>query len=84
MKLGASFQLHGLVPRYQRKLNTPTVPEGTVVAPDRVKDELPDDAQLSGEPVAAAKGLQTNNPGWPGFSSGGFILAGSLYLTVTL
>lgn len=84
MKLGASFQLHGLMPRYQRKLNTPTVPEGTVVAPDRVKDELPDDAQLSGEPVAAAKGLQTNNPGWPGFSSGGFILAGSLYLTVTL
>ena len=71
LKLGGSFQLHGPLPRYQRKLPTPTLPDGTVVAPKRVKDELPDDAQLSGEPVAAAQGLQTNNPGWPGFSSGG-------------
>jgi hypothetical protein len=54
------------------------------LAPNRVKDELPDDAQISGEPVASAAGLQTNNPGWPGFTSGGWILGGTRTLTVAL
>jgi hypothetical protein len=82
--LGAQLQAHALLPRHQGKLPTPTGPDGKNLAPERVKDELPDDAQLSGEPVAAAQGLQTNNPGWPGFSSGGIILAGSAYLSLPL
>jgi hypothetical protein len=84
LKLGLQLQLHRLLPRYQRKLPTPTRPDGTIVNPELVKDELPDDAQLSGNPIAAAQGLQTNNPGWPGFASGGFILGGSIYLTLAL
>ena len=61
---------------------TPTRPDGKTIAPERVKDELPDDAQLAGEPVAAAEGLQTNNPGWPGFASGGWLLAATLHLEI--
>ena len=84
MKIGAQVQVQRMLPRYQRKLPTPTQPDGAVLAPERVKDELPDDAQLSGDPVPAAQGLQTNNPGWPGFASGGFILGAALNLTVAL
>lgn len=84
LKLGAQFHAHRLQPRYQAKLPTPTRPDGQNAAPERVKDELPDDAQLSGDPIPEAAGLQTNNPGWPGFSSGGWVLAASVSLTVAL
>lgn len=82
--IGAQLQLHRLLERHQTKLPTPTRADGTNLAPDRVKDEIPDDAQISGEPVANIGGLQTNNPGWPGFASGGWILGGTLTLTVAL
>jgi hypothetical protein len=81
-KLGAQFQLHRLLPRYQSKLRTPTQPDGKVVAPERVRDEVPDDAQVSGEPLAGAEGLQTNNPGWPGFASMGWLVGGTVYLSL--
>jgi len=84
MKLGLQLQVHRLQPRHQIKRPTPTRPDGIEQAPALVKDELPDDAQLSGEPIAAAHGLQTNNPGWPGFASGGWILGASLYLTIAM
>jgi hypothetical protein len=84
VSVGAQLQVHRLVPRYQSKLRTPTSPDGKNIAPERVKDELPDDAQKSGEPIAEAAGLQTNNPGWPGFASGGWITGGSLYVSVAL
>jgi hypothetical protein len=82
LSLGTQLQVHRLVPRHQAKLPTPTQADGAVLDPERVKDELPDDAQRSGDPVAAAAGLQTNNPGWPGFASGGWIVAASLHLSV--
>jgi long-chain fatty acid transport protein len=49
----------------------------------KIVDEVPDDARSSstGDPVAGAKGLQTNNPGWPGFGSDGWIYGGNLSLT---
>lgn len=84
MWIGAQFQAHYLLERHQTKLMTPTSPDGRNIAPELVKDELPDDAQISGEPVAGAEGLQTNNPGWPGFSSGGWILGGTVTFTVAL
>lgn len=84
MRVGAQLHLHRLVPRAQVKLPTPTRPDGVNIAPERVKDELPDDAQKSGDPVPGAQGLQTNNPGWPGFTSGGWISGGALYLSVAL
>jgi long-chain fatty acid transport protein len=81
MKVGAGLQLHRLLPRYQTKLRTPTRADGKNLAPERVKDEVPDDAQLAGEPLASAEGLQTNNPGWPGFGSTGWIVGATLYLS---
>jgi hypothetical protein len=82
MRAGAQLHIHRIVPRYQAKLPTPTRPDGANIGPERVKDEIPDDAQKSGEPVDGAAGLQTNNPGWPGFSSGGWIMGGAMYLSV--
>jgi long-subunit fatty acid transport protein len=82
--IGGQVQLHYLLERHQSKLPTPTRPDGANLAPDLVKDELPDDAQISGEPVASAEGLQTNNPGWPGYASGGWILGATVTFTVAL
>lgn len=84
LALGAQVQVNRLVPREQIKLPTPTQPNGAVIAPERVKDELPDDAQLGGDPLPSAAGLQTNNPGWPGFASGGWIVGASLYLSLAI
>ena len=62
------------VPRETRKLlgedNTACAPGVTVVC-----DEVPDDAG-DGDPRAA--GLQTGNPGFPGFSSGGLLFIAGL------
>jgi hypothetical protein len=82
MRFGVQAQMHHLLSRYQAKLATPTQPDGKVLAPELVRDELPDDAQISGDPVPSAPNLQTNNPGWPGFSSGGFMLGGTVYFAV--
>lgn len=81
--LGAQLQTHALLPRRHTKLTTPTSPDGDNIAPDLVKDEVPDDAQISGEPVQGIEGLQTNNPGWPGFESMGWISGGSIYSAVS-
>ena len=49
-----------------------------------IVDELPDDAVdgPTGTPVPGARGLQTNNPGWPGFASDGWILGGTASLAL--
>lgn len=48
---------------------------------DPVFDEFPDSVDVkSGLPIAAAEGLQTNNPGYPGFSSRGWMLGGGAWL----
>jgi long-chain fatty acid transport protein len=83
-RFGVNLQVHRLVPRHQLKLPTPPSADGTVTNPELVRDELPDNAQLGGQPVASAAGLQTNNPGWPGFASGGWVLGATLYLAMTL
>ncbi len=82
--VGLLLQAHRLLPRHQAKLPTPTSPSGDDLAPELVKDEIPDDAQLSGEPLEGAEGLQTNNPGWPGFGSEGWILGSALYVRVSI
>jgi hypothetical protein len=84
MHVGAQGQVHRLLPRQQAKLPTPTRPDGKNLAPELVKDEVPDDTQISGEPLANAAGLQTNNPGWPGFASEGWIFGATIYLAVEL
>ena len=70
--LSLSAQLHRLLPRETVKL-----PAGPA-AEARVLDEVPDDAVLAGDPLPGRDGLQTNNPGWPGFSSAGYVLGGGM------
>ncbi len=82
MRVGFQVQAYWLIPRWQNKLPTPAEPDGLDHYPALVQDEVPDDAQIAGEPIAGEAGLQTNNPGWPGFGSQGAIVGGGLYLTV--
>jgi hypothetical protein len=52
----------------------------------RIVDEVPDGSVVgtTGAPVAGSQGLQTNNPGWPGFSSGGWLWGGAVTLSMPL
>ena len=68
---GGQFQVHRLLPRYQAKDD------------DLIRDEFPDGAVDDNlVPIASSEGLQTNNPGWPGFQSQGWIFGGGV--TVSL
>jgi long-chain fatty acid transport protein len=82
LKIGLQAHAHWLIPRHQSKLPTPPSPDGSNRAPALVIDELPDDSRLRGLPITESEGLQTNNPGWPGFGSRGVILTGGLNVTI--
>jgi hypothetical protein len=82
LRIGAQMQSYLLLARHQSKLPTPTFSDGENRTPQVVRDEVPDDAQRVDDPVAGREGLQTNNPGWPGFSSSGWVLGGGVYLSV--
>jgi len=82
IRLGAQVQFHYLPKRTTKKFPTPTSLAGNNLNPALVSDEVPDDATLGGAPLNGREGLQTNNPGWPGFSSQGIILGGGLYIAV--
>jgi hypothetical protein len=80
LRAGALAQLHALLPRDQQKLD-PADPMYKSKQRQLVRDEFPDDAvDTRGDPIPNAKGLQTNNPGWPGFGSRGFLFGGGLTL----
>ena len=51
-----------------------------------INDELPDGSVFSttGKPVPGSIGLQTNNPGWPGFASEGWVWGGGITVEVPL
>jgi len=55
-----------------------------MLAKNPVTDELPDNAQnyTTGETLEGAQGLQTNNPGFPGYESGGIFLTAGINLRV--
>jgi len=68
---GASVSGYALFRRYQAKNDS------------LIRDELPDDTvDRNLDPVPAARGLQTNNPGWPGFASEGWIGSANVWLTL--
>lgn len=71
LRAGATGQAHALLERHHTKDDR------------RIVDEVPDDATLpSGSAVPFREGLQTNNPGWPGFSSKGLVTAAAATLTL--
>ncbi|MBN1655285.1 MAG: hypothetical protein JXA30_16080 [Deltaproteobacteria bacterium] len=81
-RAGLQLQLHRLFRRIQRKLEagdpgyTKNEPEQMVV--DEVPDDAIDNANL-GAAAEGREGLQTNNPGWPGFSSEGYLFGGGVH-----
>jgi hypothetical protein len=91
-ELGAQLQAHRLLARHVTKFLAPDNPQpnphqpgfGDNFYPQLVIDEVPDDAvdgQLR-DPVPGRDGLQTNNPGFPGFASEGWILGGAINLSI--
>jgi long-chain fatty acid transport protein len=76
LKLRPGFQVFGdrFIPRSNQKEDALLV------------DEVPDGSTVSatGRPVPGSQGLQTNNPGYPGFSSGGWLWGGAITLSMPL
>jgi long-chain fatty acid transport protein len=62
------------------------VPRSNQKDDSRILDEVPDGSYLGSthQLVPGAQGLQTNNPGWPGFSSNGWLWGGSVTLSIPL
>jgi long-chain fatty acid transport protein len=83
-RVAARAQLHRLLYRHQTKIDPAPYAQRGLTSPQLVADEWPDATRdiSTGETIAAARGLQTNNPGWPGFASEGYLLAGSLSLSL--
>jgi hypothetical protein len=83
VRLGAQGQVHLLRERHQSKID-PTSP---ALAGGRysqlVIDEWSDRAVDSRpQTIPAAQGLQTNNPGWPGFASHGYLLGAGVSVSI--
>jgi hypothetical protein len=70
-EIGAYLQAQLLLPRQVTKRSVTRHP---------VLDEFPDASvsYLTGEPLPEAAGLQTNNPGYPGFESSGWMVGAGL------
>ncbi len=77
---GVQAQLQWLLYRTTMKDPTRTEAEGGVV--DEYPDTLIDYTDPERNPIAEAQGLQTNNPGFPGFRSGGFLIGTSLFMKI--
>ena len=76
-RFGVQAQFHFLPQRHQTKIDPRSPQFAGRTFSQLVIDERPSSVTDSqGNPIPAAEGLQTNNPGWPGFSSKG-ILAGA-------
>lgn len=83
LRVAGQLQAQRMLPRAQRKRPTPSSASGNNSDPFLVRDEVPNDAEIAVEPLPGREGLQTNNPGWPGFSSSGYLLSAGLALAVT-
>jgi long-subunit fatty acid transport protein len=83
LRFGFSGQVHRLLPRDTTKLATPTFPDGVNRTPNLVVDEVPDNAVIGGRALGGREGLQTNNPGWPGFGSRGWLVGGGFNVSLT-
>ncbi|RVU42968.1 hypothetical protein EA187_14120 [Lujinxingia sediminis] len=72
IELGAQLQAHWLLARQTTK--DPSSEEPVI-------DEFPDAVDSrSGEPVEGSRGLQTNNPGYPGFEAAGWLGGATVFV----
>lgn len=75
-RAGVDLLAHRVFYTHATKFNDPSNPELVI-------DEVPDDAvDVLGTAVPNRGGLQTNNPGFPGFAFGGWILGGGARLAI--
>ncbi|MFT3927972.1 MAG: hypothetical protein QM778_35920 [Myxococcales bacterium] len=84
VRVGGAFQAHFLLERHQSKFD-PTSPRFAGKKYSQlVADEWPDNTVdiSTGQIIQEAQGLQTNNPGWPGFSSKGTIVGGTVSVSL--
>jgi long-chain fatty acid transport protein len=83
LRVGAQGQLHMLAERLQRKLDPKSEQFAGQSFSQLVVDEWLDGARNSrDQEIPEANGLQTNNPGWPGFSSKGLILGAGVNVSL--
>ncbi len=77
------MQVQFLLSNIVEKSQSDSHPDCNGAGNDLVCDEVPDDLvnPSTGQPYVEGQGLQTGNPGFPGYSSGGWI--GSLGIEVT-
>ncbi len=74
---GLNFQIQWMMERTTWKDLNRKEQDGGLI------DEFPDTTlDANGDPFVTAKGLQTNNPGFPGFKSGGVILGSGISFTL--
>ena len=83
LRIGAQGQLHVLTERSQTKIDPKLPMYADQKYSQLVQDEWVDGAMNNrDEVIQASYGLQTNNPGWPGFSSEGMILGGGVNVSL--
>jgi hypothetical protein len=72
LRPGLQLIAYRLVPQFVTKDNR------------QIPSDVPSDARSSstGDPVPGVQGLVTNNPGWPGFGSEGWVYGGTVSLNV--
>lgn len=81
--LGLQGQAHILRDREQTKNDPTAAPYAGKSYSQLVRDEWVDGAANNrGEVLQSSYGLQTNNPGWPGFSSRGVILGAGVNVSL--
>ncbi len=77
---GVHGQLHWLIPRSHHKDLSRSAGSGGLV--DEYPDTLIDYSDPERPPIAEAQGFQTNNPGFPGFRSSGFLIGTGLFIKI--
>jgi hypothetical protein len=83
LNVGIQGQVHILPERKQTKFDPKSPPYAGQSFSQLVQDEWVDGAVNNREEVFQESfGLQTNNPGWPGFSSQGMIFGGGLNVSL--
>jgi hypothetical protein len=83
LRFGLQGQVHLLTERSQTKLDPTSSAYAGKMYSQLVVDEWKDGSTNNrGEVIPESNGLQTNNPGWPGFSSQGTIWGAGLHVAL--
>jgi hypothetical protein len=83
LEIGLQVGAHKLLERSHEKIENPSSSRFSPSALETlVRDEVPDELVSAGVDEPLYEGLQTNNPGYPGYRSDGAIWNASLYLKI--